>query len=134
MLSRRFVVSLDPLLLVAVQQTVGLGWALTVMLIEWGWNRTASPAVTSLNAWGWAAATGVTYFALGYWLYFSSLKAVRANIAAPFLSLIPVFGVAGGYVFLGERLVAAQWVGAILILLAITGISRQQSTTSEETG
>jgi len=133
-LSRRFVVSLDPLLLVAVQQTVGLGWALTVMLIEWGWNRTASPAVISLTAWGWAAATGVTFFALGYWLYFSGLKAVRANIAAPFLSLIPIFGVGGGYVFLGERLVAVQWVGAILILLAVTGISRQQSTTSEETG
>jgi drug/metabolite transporter (DMT)-like permease len=75
----------------------------------------------------------VTFFALGYWLYFSGLKGVRASIAAPFLSLIPVFGVAGGYVFLGERLVAAQWVGGILILLAITGIARQQSTSAQET-
>jgi hypothetical protein len=35
-LNLRFVMRLDPLLLVAVQQTVGLGWALTVMLVEWG--------------------------------------------------------------------------------------------------
>jgi EamA-like transporter family len=87
-LSHRFVVSLDPLSLVAVQQTVGLGWALALMLIEWGWNRSASPAVFSLTAWGWAAATGVIFFALGYWLYFSGLKAVRAHNAAPFLEAL----------------------------------------------
>lgn len=126
-LSRRFVGSLDPLVLVALQQTVGLGWAVLAMLGEWGWTRTAYLAIFNGSAWGWAGAMGVIYFALGYWLYFSGLKTVPANRAAPFLSLIPIFGVIGGYVFLGERLGAAQWAGAALIVLAITGIALQSN-------
>ena len=35
------------------------------------------------------------------------------------LNLTPVFGVAGGYLFLGERLAPLQWLGAGLILAAV---------------
>jgi drug/metabolite transporter (DMT)-like permease len=46
---------------------------------------------------------------------------VPASIAATSFYLIPVFGVAGGILFLGEQLQAQQWAGAVLVLAA-TGI------------
>jgi drug/metabolite transporter (DMT)-like permease len=45
-------------------------------------------------------------------------------LAAPFLSLIPVFGISTAFVLLGERLQVTQWIGAILILVAMTSIAR----------
>jgi drug/metabolite transporter (DMT)-like permease len=43
-----------------------------------------------------------------------------------FLNLIPIFGVAGAYLFLGERLTAVQWIGGTLILLAVVAVLRGQ--------
>jgi O-acetylserine/cysteine efflux transporter len=43
-----------------------------------------------------------------------------------FLNLIPIFGVTSAYLVLGERLTLAQWVGAAIILAAVTAIVRVQ--------
>ena len=47
------------------------------------------------------------------------MEASRAGLS---LNLIPVFGLSTAYLFLGERLSAAQWAGAALILAAVTGV------------
>ena len=41
---------------------------------------------------------------------------VPASIAAVSFYLIPIFGVAGGFAFLGERLETSQWAGVLVVL------------------
>lgn len=125
-LARRMVMNLDPLLLVALQQIVGLAWVLLVWPIELTQIGLAGLKVIPPGAWLWAAASGIVYYALGFWFYVIGLKGTPASLAALFLSLTSIFGVGGAYVFLGERLFPIQWIGAVLILLAVLGVSRPQ--------
>jgi hypothetical protein len=53
----------------------------------------------------------------------TKLKHAPASLAALFLNLIPIFGVGGAYVLLGERLTIAQSGGALLILVAFASTS-----------
>ena len=46
-------------------------------------------------------------------------------MAGSFLPLIPVFGLAAGYL-VGERLEPRQWVGAVVIVAATTAIAVRQ--------
>jgi drug/metabolite transporter (DMT)-like permease len=64
-----------------------------------------------------AAASGVLYYGLGFWLFVTGLRRVPASVAGAFLPLIPVFGLAAGYL-VGERLEPRQWIGAIVIVAA----------------
>lgn len=80
-----------------------------------------------------AVASGVLYYAAAYWFYLSALREVPASIASTAFYLIPVFGLAGANVLLGERLEPQQWLGAALILVAILTILRRQVATPEAT-
>ena len=40
--------------------------------------------------------------------------------------LIPVFGVLGGYLLLGERLSPQQWIGVAIVMAAAAVITRQE--------
>ena len=80
-----------------------------------------------------AVSSGVLYYAAAYWFYLSALREVPASIASTAFYLIPVFGLAGANVLLGERLEPQQWLGAGLILVAILTILRRQVATTEAT-
>jgi probable blue pigment (indigoidine) exporter len=75
----------------------------------------------SVSAAGWASAigSGVLYYGVAYWLYLYGLRQVAASLAAVSFYLIPVFGVAAGFLILGERLGPGQWLGAGIVLGAI---------------
>ncbi|MCI0347306.1 MAG: DMT family transporter [Chloroflexi bacterium] len=77
--------------------------------------------------------SGVLYYAAAYWLYLSALRDVPASIASTAFYLIPVFGLAGANVVLGERLEPQQWLGAALILTALLTILRRPTASTEET-
>ena len=49
-----------------------------------------------------------------------------ASMVGLFLNLIPIFGVAGAYLFLGERLTLVQAIGGALILVAVVMVLRGQ--------
>ena len=72
-----------------------------------------------------AAASGVLYYGLGFLMFVTGLRHVTASYAGAFLPLIPVFGVAAGYL-VGERLEPRQWVGAAVIVAAVAAIAWQQ--------
>lgn len=76
---------------------------------------------TSISAIGLvsAVASGVLYYAAAYWLYLTALRDVPASRAAISFYLIPLFGVAGGILLLGERLDPRQWLGATVVLVAV---------------
>lgn len=122
-ITRRLAADADPLLVIAVQQTFALIWALAIWPIELLRGETA---VISLSTWLWAAVSGLTYYAFAFWFYIVGLKRVPASTAGQFLNLISIFGVAGATIFLGERLGLPQWLGAFLILAAVAGIVRGQ--------
>ena len=122
-LTWRAVANLDPVLVVALQQTVALVWAGLIWPFELT-EATAALAAISLQTWLWTVASGIIYYALAFWFYIIGLKKIPASLAGLFLNLIPIFAVGGAYIFLSERLAAVQWVGAVMILGAVVTMLR----------
>jgi drug/metabolite transporter (DMT)-like permease len=80
------------------------------------------PADVSVAGWASAIGSGVLYYCLAYWLYLFGLRSVPASVAALSFYLIPLFGVVGGIAFLGERFEPIQWIGVVVVLVAIAAI------------
>jgi drug/metabolite transporter (DMT)-like permease len=125
-LTRRMATNLDPLLIVMLQQTLALAWALVIWPLEWARGEAVGLTTISLASWGWAALSGVLYYALAFWCYIIGLKQMPASMVGLFLNLIPIFGVGGAYLFLGERLTLVQAIGGALILVAMVMVLRGQ--------
>lgn len=75
-------------------------------------------------SWGMKVWLNILYLgavcsALSYILYLFALKRLGSTVVTSFLNLVPLFGVLGGVVLLGEAL---SWVKALGGLLAITGV------------
>jgi drug/metabolite transporter (DMT)-like permease len=90
-------------------------------------GRILEPGVVgaiSVDAWLSAIGSGIVYYALAYAFYLAALRHVAASLAASAFYLIPVFGVAGGWAFLDERLEPVQWLGAAIVLACIAAIAR----------
>lgn len=126
-LTRRVVTSLDPVLLVAIQQTAALIWASLIWPLEIQSGTLAGLMTISPETWLWAIASGIVYYALAFWFYIVGLKKIPASLAGLFLNLIPIFAVGGAYIFLGERLAVGQLIGAALILVAVAAMLRLQN-------
>ena len=80
---------------------------------------------TGLTPLGFASAiaSGVLYYAGAYWFYLGALRRVPASIAASSFYLIPIVGLAGGALLLGERLAPSQWLGAAIVLGSVLAIA-----------
>lgn len=128
-LSRRIVTTADPLFIVALQQTVGLIWAAGLWPIEGSPpSEVLSLSMREVLA---GAISGLMYYVIAFWFYLQALRSVPASTAGMFLNLIPVFGVATAYVFLGERLTTVQWAGAAAILLSVFALLSWRPQRSE---
>lgn len=116
-LSRRIVMTADPLVVVAVQQTAGLAWAAAIWPLEGSSPAAllALPGAAILSG----VASGLMYYVAAFWCYLRALRSVPASTAGMFLNLIPLFGVATAYLLLGERLTPVQWAGAAAIVLSV---------------
>ena len=75
----------------------------------------ASPSDRAL-----AALSGVLYYGVAFFLFVGALKRVPASEAGVFINLVPVFGLIAAYLLLNERLAATQWLGAGVVVLAMT--------------
>ena len=129
-LTRRLLLDDSSSTVVLVQQAAALGFAVALAAVVdvvhgSGWDLAALGA----GAWLGAAVSGLLYYGLGFWLFLSGLRQVPASYAAVFLPLIPVFGVAAGYL-VGERLDPRQWVGAVVIVAATVAIALQQRSST----
>lgn len=116
-LTRRLLLDDSSLAVVLVQQLAALAFVLVITGIAWA-TGIADPGLPADSAtWTLAAASGIVYYALAFWLLVGGLRGFPASIAGSFFPLIPVFGVAAGY-FVGERLTDRQWLGATLVVVA----------------
>jgi probable blue pigment (indigoidine) exporter len=122
-LTRRLMLDDSSLNVVVAQQAVALVFAallatVVTALRGTGWDSGAlDPRV-----WLGAAASGIVYYGLAFWLYLTGLRHVPASYAGAFLPLIPVFGVTAGYL-VGERLEPRQWLGAAVIVAATAALA-----------
>lgn len=73
-------------------------------------------AAVSLNL----AYLGLFCSAAAYFLYLYALKNLGSTTATTFLNLVPVFGVIGGVIILGEVLAAGQLTGAVMVVLGVS--------------
>jgi len=122
-LTRRFLLGTDSTLGVVLgQQLHALALALGVVAIAAVLGQPALPDhLTAAGALS-AAASGLLYYALAYSFYISALRSVPASRAAMSFYLIPLFGLAGGVVT-GERLAPIQWMGAVVVVVAVAAVT-----------
>jgi probable blue pigment (indigoidine) exporter len=118
--------------LIVAQEAYGLGFALALVAATLALGGAVWPGGVTPEGLFSAAISGVLYYGLAYWLYLSGLRQVPASVAAISFYLIPVFGVAGGFVLLGERLEPIQWAGALIVLAALAWIVRRSAATVAE--
>ena len=90
---------------------------------------TASPA-----AWAAVVYLGLVMTALGYAMWYRLLGLYDVNMVIPFLLLLPVASVVGGYLFLDEILTTKIAIGGLLALagVAIITLRIKQSTPIED--
>lgn len=120
--ARKLGATVDPLLAVALQQSVALLWAVLILPLDGSGNPITALRTMPVTLWLAVALSGILYYGLAFWFYLYGLVRVRAGVAGACLNLIPLFGVSGGLLFLQERLTTLQWLGAAAILLAVFAI------------
>ena len=64
---------------------------------------------------------------MAFWFYLRGLRTCSPAVAGLFINLVPVFGVTAAAVLLDERLVGRQWLGAVIVLLAVAVLALVQS-------
>ena len=109
---------------VFAQQAYALGFALIVAVVAAVAGGQILPEAMTPIGLVSAAGSGVLYYAAAYLFYLSALRSVPASFAAVSFYLIPIFGIAGASLLLGERLDARQWLGAVVVLVAVFAIVR----------
>ncbi len=112
----------SPLLITALNQAIGLLGVLLVWGVSLVWFSSGLARFTPITL-AVASLSGIMLHALPFWLHTIVLQNMPASFAALFLILIPLFTISGASLFLNETLSNAQWIGAGLILLSMTGIS-----------
>jgi drug/metabolite transporter (DMT)-like permease len=115
----RLVNTVSPVLLAFLQQIVG--WVVAGMIALIAISVEAErPRLSDLgDGAGWIVSSGLVQYAFAFLLYLRALQYLPVSIAAIFLTLIPVFGVGGAALLLGETVSAAQWLGGAMIIGAI---------------
>jgi drug/metabolite transporter (DMT)-like permease len=121
-LSSRHVTNHHPAALAVVQQ----GWALALAVAV-----TAVAALVSTVSWPAstfeyvaAGASGVCLYAIPFSLYLYALQHLHVTTAAPYLCLIPVFGIAGSRLTLGEPISVEQLLGSIIVITSLLASAR----------
>jgi drug/metabolite transporter (DMT)-like permease len=107
---------------VLAQQVHALALAVGVVIALAATGQQMAPRTLTLGGLASAAASGLLYYAFAYSFYVTALRSVRASIAAASFYLIPVFGLAGGWL-VGERLEPVQWLGGIVVIAAVAIIT-----------
>lgn len=107
---------------VLAQQGYALGFALVLLAAVALAGQAVLPEALTAAGIASAVVSGLLYYALAYSFYLTALRSVRASVAAASFYLIPVFGLAGGWL-VGERLQPLQWLGALVVVLAVAAIT-----------
>jgi drug/metabolite transporter (DMT)-like permease len=121
--ARKWIGTADSTLqVVLTQQAYAFGLAFLVVAALFLAGQLSMPNGLSAAGVASAVGSGVLYYAVAYWFYLSGLRHVPASLAAASFYLVPVFGVAGAMLFLGEGLSVAQWLGVVVVAAAVAAL------------
>lgn len=115
-MARRLLVRRSPLFVTAFQNLFGALFMLPLALVELSLAGLRRPTWGTLGA---LAYLTVFCSVAGYWLLNYALSHVEASKASVFLNLIPVVGVAGAHLLLGERFALPQLVASGVVILGV---------------
>ncbi len=116
-LTRRLLLDDGSLEVVLAQQLAALCFAVALAGTAAATGITSLKMPADLATWSLAAASGMVYYGFAFWFFISGLRGVPASVAGTFLPLVPVFGIAAGYL-VGDRLSDRQWIGAAIVVVA----------------
>jgi drug/metabolite transporter (DMT)-like permease len=133
-LSGRFLGSSSTIGVVLLQQLAALAFAVLLWCGGRFTGRLGSLGDVSAAGWLSALAAGALYYGVAFWFYVRGLRTCPPAVAGLFINLVPVFGVAAAAVLLDERLVGRQWLGALLVIGAVTALAVAQSGRDRSTG
>ncbi|WP_144641359.1 DMT family transporter [Bordetella genomosp. 13] len=77
--------------------------------------------------WGSTVAMGLVHTSLMYILLYSALQKLPTESVAPLSFIYPVVAMLVDFVVYGQRLGPAQWLGVVLIFLAVAGVSLRRA-------
>lgn len=117
--TRRIVGADSVLVAVVWQHATALGVALAFATVS-GYRPIEALAQAPMTATGSAIASGVLYYGVAFFLFVGALRRVSAPVAGLFINLVPVFGIVAAYLLLNERLGLLEWLGAAIVLGAMT--------------
>jgi drug/metabolite transporter (DMT)-like permease len=126
--SRRIVAGIAPLILCAIQFAAGSLFVIVLVVAAQGLGIIEGWPELTATALMWAFISGMLQFALPFWLHLVALRHMPASVFSFFLALVPVFGVIGAMLFLGEQLSAIQIVGGVLLVGALLPVARQHDS------
>ena len=119
-LSSQIVKNFQPATLAATQQLVGLVFSLIILGIisilgieKQNWHEISAGVLI------YAGASGIVQYAMAFWFYLIGLKYLRAGTAGLWLTLIPVFGLFGAYIWLNEIPSIIMLIGGLMIMTAV---------------
>jgi drug/metabolite transporter (DMT)-like permease len=121
-LSSRHISDHHPVVLAVVQQSWAL--ALTIAAASIAALVTNSRWPASAIEYAAACASGVCLYAIPFSLYLHALRHINVTVAASYLCLIPVFGVAGSRLALGEPVAGRQLLGSLAVVAALYANAR----------
>ena len=105
------------------------GWALLspwVIAENWG---SAIPDPSSAE-WLTIAYLGVISTVLSYVLFAKGIELIGPTAASSYVFLVPVFGVLGGWLLLGEEIGFSMILGFVLIVVGVTEVQRESERLS----
>jgi drug/metabolite transporter (DMT)-like permease len=119
-LSAKFADRYPAAVLAGSQQLVGLVCATSIYLVG-RISGLIDPESSELTfrLVAYAAASGIVQYAMAFWLYLIGLKYLSAGAAGLWLTLIPVFGVSGAYLWLHEVPTLTMLMGMALVIVAV---------------
>ncbi len=127
-LSNQFASEYDAIYVVTWQQTVALFSVILGFSFQSSETNTISFLSHISHSMWFAALSGVIQYALAFSLYLLAIQRVGGSAAGSFLNLVPLVGLAGSYLFLGELLSPYQILGAGVTLGAVSLISLHKSS------
>ncbi len=129
-LSGRYLGNSSTLGVILLQQIAALGFALALLAGAAVAGRTGDLGDVSATGWASALVAGALYYGVAFWFWVRGLRTCSPAVAGLFINLVPVFGVAAAAVLLDERLVGRQWLGAVLVIGAVSVLATVQSRQS----
>ncbi len=105
------------------------GWALlTPWVISENWGSTI-PEPSSAE-WLTIAYLGIISTVLSYVLFAKGIEVIGPTASSSYVFLVPVFGVLGGWILLGEEIGASMLIGFVLIVVGVTEVQRESERLS----